>query len=449
ALEIRYYRRIILLALPISVQSLLYSSLGYIDSAMISQLGVIEVAGVGVGSKVLWIASSITFSFSIALSIFLSQAYGSSDKIKQKKCFIVGSQITFVSSIIVSLTVLFFASDLAFFLSQDEKIARVAEDYIIITSFFYVIGAIPLCCDTVFRSFQRPKYSTYITIFEVILTIVLNYLLIFGMFGFPELGVVGAALGTVLARTARAVVSLYILYKHYDFFRIGFKIKSDFINPIYEYVLFIKKLSPIVFNTIIWTLGLFVYQFAIGGLDTYSIAAFTILSATESLFTSLSWGVASAGGIIIGECIGNSKDNDYVKIVAKKLVNICLSFSIVLTACIIVFYPLIFSLFNLDSRLLENLLQESVPILSLSVFLKTFSMFYTSGLLTAGGDTKFNLYLCMGSQWLVSIPLCVLFSHYYHFEFLAIYSFMLFEEVLKIFGGWHRTRSNIWIKRLV
>ncbi|TKF41029.1 MATE family efflux transporter, partial [Vibrio lentus] len=107
ALEIRYYRRIILLALPISVQSLLYSSLGYIDSAMISQLGVIEVAGVGVGSKVLWIASSITFSFSIALSIFLSQAYGSSDKIKQKKCFIVGSQITFVSSIIVSLTVLF------------------------------------------------------------------------------------------------------------------------------------------------------------------------------------------------------------------------------------------------------------------------------------------------------------------------------------------------------
>ncbi|MFW7525836.1 MATE family efflux transporter [Vibrio ostreicida] len=450
--------RLLSLALPIAISSVLYSSQGYIDSIMIAQLGMSEIAAVGIGARIMWIISSIIFAFGITMSIFLSQSFGSDNLQDKKKYIKIGLVLTVGVAIILALLTYTMSEHIAQLLSNDKNVITLATLYIDYTSALYIVSAFVIFFDSVFRSFQKPKLSLYATILEVLANTFLNYCLIFGNLGFPEMGVEGAAIGTIIARLIRAFISGILLVALYPELLKPNMEQSDPISAgnIQNYM---SQCMPIVGNSLVWIGALFAYQFLVGTLNSQAVALYAIIVPIESVVISISWGIASAGGILIGEAIGsNTNDRSNHKSDSENESVFKVKNSVVLTATIIagllisiilLTKPYLIEFYSSLNAESSSKLETLLTVLALSVFLKTLSMLYTSGILVSSGDNKFTFYVSTFSQWCITVPLCAIAALVFNVNIETLVSLMLIEEVLKLLLSIYRTRGTKWIRSVL
>ncbi|WP_318512741.1 MATE family efflux transporter [Photobacterium leiognathi] len=451
-------KRLLSLAFPIVVSSLLYSSQGYIDSIMIAKLGTNEIAAVGIGARIMWIINSIIFAFGITMSIFLSQSYGENYNQDKRKHIKIGLALIVSASIILSLPTYIMSEKISAFLSNDKYIISIASMYISYTSVLYIVGAFVIFCDSIFRSLQKPKLSAYTTILEVIINTFLNYCLIFGNLGLPEMGVEGAAIGTIIARLIRAFVSCLLLLILYPEL-----VKPSLEQPIPITVSniqnYMSHCMPIVGNSLVWIGGVFAYQFFVGIINSEAVVLYAIIVPIESVVISISWGIAAAGGVLIGEVIGmnaNYRDN-HLSLSENKRVfevknSVVLTATIIaglLSATILLSKPYLIDFYSALSAESALKLERLLTVLALSVFLKTLSMLFISGILVSSGDNKFTFYVSTFSQWCVTVPLCAIAVFVFNANIETLVSLMLVEEVLKLIFSLHRTRGNKWIRSIL
>ncbi|MCQ8870181.1 MATE family efflux transporter [Vibrio splendidus] len=451
-------KRLLLLAFPIAISSVLYSSQGYIDSIMIAQLGTIEIAAVGIGARVMWIINSIIFAFGITMSIFLSQSYGTGNNQKKSQYIKLGLVLTVGVSITLALPTFIMSEQIGRILSNDKDVINLASIYISYTSVLYIIGAFIIFCDSIFRSFQKPKLSVYATILEVITNTFLNYCLIFGNLGFPEMGVEGAAIGTIAARILRAFVSCLLLVILYpELVKPTLKKSTPItINSIKNYMV---QCTPIVGNSLVWIGALFTYQFFVGTINSEAVALYAIIVPIESVVISISWGIASAGGVLIGEAIGSdASDNGNHRSSFENKRVFEVKNSVVLTATIIagvlslttlLSKPYLIEFYSSLGAESTQKLDTLLTVLALSVFLKTLSMLFTSGILVSSGDNKFTFLVSTFSQWCITVPLCAIATIVFNVSIETLVGLMLIEEVLKLIFSLHRTRGNKWIRSVL
>ncbi|WP_369686258.1 MATE family efflux transporter [Photobacterium leiognathi] len=193
-------------------------------------------------------------------------------KIKRKHIKI-GLALIVSASIILSLPTYIMSEKISAFLSNDKYIISIASMYISYTSVLYIVGAFVIFCDSIFRSFQKPKLSAYTTILEVIINTFLNYCLIFGNLGLPEMGVEGATIGTIIARLIRAFVSCLLLLILYPEL-----VKPSLEQPIQITVSniqnYMSHCMPIVGNSLVWIGGVFAYQFFVGIINSEAVVLY-------------------------------------------------------------------------------------------------------------------------------------------------------------------------------
>ncbi len=422
---------------------------------MIAQLGTTEIAAVGIGARIMWIINSIIFSFGITMSIFLSQSYGSRNDKEQKQYAKLGLVLTLGISVFLALPTYFMSEQVSRFLSNDESVIELASLYISYTAILCVIGAFIIFCDSIFRSFQHPKLSVYATIFEVLANTSLNYCLIFGNLGFPELGVEGAAIGTIIARLLRAIISFLLLINLCpELITINNRnsVSITLVN-IHRYM---YQCLPIVGNSLVWIGALFAYQFFVGTIDSEAVALYAIIVPIESVVISISWGIASAGGVLVGEAIGSNSnakanservtDNTNVISVKDNVVITATFIGIILSTIIVLLKPYLIDFYSSLGPQSLLKLETLLTILAFSVFLKTLSMLFTAGILVSSGDSKFTFYASTFSQWFITVPMCAIATITFNVSIEILVFLMLTEELLKLLLSLHRMQKNKWIR---
>ena len=436
----------IALSTPIMLQALLVNGVSFADTLMIGQLGEVSIAAVGVASQLFFLVTMFLYGVSSAGGIFISQYWGARDKKGIQKVLGLSIIFTLITCGIVSLLSTIFPSVIMKIFTQDPNVISGGNTYLRIVGFSYVLTGISFMYSVGLRSTGDAKTPLVISLISLSVDVIGNYLLIFGIGIFPELGIAGGAISTSLSRIVELVLYLIITNKRADCpVKFSFKYSLDFD------IAFVKKFFttaiPVVINDIMWSLGMVCYKIAYSKIGTEALAAVQIIESINNLFFVTIQGFSGAVAILLGNMIGAQKEHK-----ARSYARFSLIFSVITGAIVGIVIalaaPIFVSLFHINLEV-SNIAIKSLYILAILMPIKFLTMDQVLGLLRGGGDTKYSLYLEMCSIWLVGVPMAFIGVLVFNLPLQYIYLLVGTEELIKMLFGFTRIHSGKFIHKLI
>jgi len=438
----QFYRTAIQLTIPVTIQNIFMSSLNLVDTVMVGQLGAIEVAAVGQANRFSFILIIVLFAVSSGTAIFTAQYWGKKDvaRIGNVTALALALNMTIASGF--CLAALFFPRQIMYAFSKDPQLIAVGADYLRYVAFAAVFGVIPMLYSFVLRSMENVKLPMYASILSLSLNTVLNYCLIFGKFGFPALGVKGAAIATVISRVIETSVMLWFSKNNgRPLVALGdFRIDPVLIRQ------FFKTALPVVVNEVAWVLAVTMYAVVYGRMSTSDVAAMTILNPLEQFASSCFFGISSATATMVGNKIG-AGENDIAYLYAKRFAIITPLGAMLVGGFVALIAPHAVLWFKVPPEV-QTLSRYCLYVLSGALWMKMFNMINIVGILRGGGDTKFSMYVEMCAIWLIGVPSAFLGGIVWKLPIYEVYALTMIEEFCKVLVGIHRIISRKWIHNL-
>lgn len=447
-----FYKKVWSLGAPIALSSLMTSLLGVIDTKMVSSLGNVAVAAVGVSANFAFLLIMISFGFLSGLSIFVAQYWGSKDIKSIHKVFIISIIIGTAISIIFFIAAFFFPEFIIglYNHSGDEVNSVILNDfgiqYLKIAAFSYFTMTFTFVISMIMRSVERVIYPQAVAILTVLLNTLLNYTLIKGNFGFEAYGVKGAAIATLISSgIGTTLLIIYLFKSKEEVFKIKFNTYKDITSS------FIKKISkkalPVAINEMMWGLGMSMYLIAFGFISTDSLTSVHISNQIMGLFWVINAGISSACAIMLGNKLGEGK-TDIAKKWGIKFTKLSLLAGLILGVVLFISSDSISRLYPNTSLDVQENISIILKVFSFYVPIKFSNALQIVGTLRAGGDTKFALFAELGPLWLVGVPLAFILSIYTSLPLYMIIAIVNVEEVLKFFLVLGRFLKFKWVKNL-
>lgn len=438
----QFYAFILKVSLPLVFQNVLMQSLDFIDQIMISSLGTEEIAAIGVCTKVVSIFLSSLYGAGSACMFFMTQYNGKNDIVGYRNIY--GISLTFcgVSGIIMAMIAFVFPEQILSLFADDPVVIECGVKYFKTVGFAYICNGISFPISFAMRSIGRVKSILGIAIISVLSNTLFNYTLIFGMFGFPCLGIKGAAIGTTLSRCLELLCYLFLIYsgknkKLYlklDLFK--FKLES--------FIGFIKKCLPLVFNEIMWQLGFVVYYIIYGKRGTEALAAITIMSTLLMISKLFIGGFSGASQILIGPEIGKN-NMELVDKYVKKFIRLSWIAGFVAAGLVLLMLNPVQVLYQISGTLTGQYVYNCTLILALYAVLNAYPSMSIEGFFRVGGDNKFIAKIDMGSVWIVGVVFTFITSYLFNLPISIVYLSVIFTEIFKFPFVYKRLKSKKWI----
>lgn len=439
------WKRVAVLAVPVALQMMLQSFLGMADVVMVGGLGAEAVAAVGLAAKLHFLMLVTMMGVATACGILVAQYTGAQDR--------EGAQRSLAMALLVGacfmlpFTVLFVgANGWLGGVNPDVRVVALTAEFLWITAPVLLIVQII----TVFEAALRAIGNTLVPLFmgaaAALLNILFNYILIFGHWGLPELGVSGAAWGTLLARILQLAFTIAWLYavKHEFAPRLkrwwaGFSAR--------ELRRFLWFALPLLVNHLVWAVGNTAYHVASGFAGTEALAVMGVLVPVESLFFSLFVGLANAASVMVGQSLGAARPET-----AWQLCRFFnrLTLTLVLSLSLLLWFlrPWVLLAFDHIDSATINLLYQTLTVFCLGVWVKVLNMLRILGILRAGGDTRYCLVVDVIVMWVFGVPLYMAGVFFTDWSFAALYALMYIEDALKWLPIRGRVKRGVWVKNL-
>jgi putative MATE family efflux protein len=440
-----FLKQLLHIALPIAIQSLITSSLNMVDTIMIGRLGDSEIAAVGICNQVYFLFMLLIFGGYSGASIFLSQYFGVKDIKNIRR--VLGIMMTFGCAVAVLFTIgsLGFTKGIIGLFSTDKEVLGFGVSYLSILSICYLASALSFAFSFSSRSIRMTKIPMYVSAVALSINTILNFMLIYGKFGMPMLGVRGAAIATVIARILELVFIVIIIYRMEDH---PLKAKiSELRDYDFKYFLNIAKTAvPVLLNEGTWALGMVVYFIAYGKLGKEAIASVQIANTVMNFFTVVFMALSNSASVMIGNMIGANKFDiaiDY----SRRFLIMSAKWAIGIAVGLYASSTLILSFFKISQVTYDNA-RNIIIVMAIFMLPKMFNWVMVVGVLRSGGDTRFTLILDLAGVWLVGVPLAFL-GAFMGMPIHYVVALSYFEEFLKMFVSIPRYRSKKWINNLI
>ena len=434
-----FYRKTIVVAVPLAMQLLLASCMSIVDMMMVASIGM--VSAVGNAGQLLILNDGISWGIVSGVAMFAAQFYGGKQEKNLKKTFGLGIIMGLsVSSFWVLISWLF-GSQILYFYLPDQEVLVHSVNYLNIAILSTLPFAINNSFTALFRSMHKTKITLYISIVGAISNVSLNYIFIFVM----DMGVAGAALGTLLSQILVSLI--YVIYSvktkqmFMGSFSEIFKLDNKFVKPI------VKKMTPLIINETFFGFGVTLFVKAFGVLGTAGMDAYYIANQIFNLFIFAVHGYGGAISILIGTRLGQGrlelaeKESNY-----QLFLGACLSVAMIV-AMVLLAEPLL-ALFAITDPIIYNLALGCLYVLGIKVLLRMFNyiMFST---LRAGGDSKILNFLDSGLMYLVGIPLAFISVYWFKIESIVFVLLICqIEQLVRLLFTYKRYKSRKWVQDL-
>jgi putative MATE family efflux protein len=437
--------RLIALAAPILLQNLLSSSLNFIDVFMVGQLGETALAAIGSANQFFFVFNMLNFGLASGSAIFTAQHWGQRDVKSIRAVMSFGLLLTLAIALIFMVATFLSPALVIQLFSKDATVVQLGSDYLKIISLTFVITAISISYSIVLRSTENVIYPMIASFVGVISNTVLNYLLIFGNFGFPKMGVEGAAIGTLVARLLEMSIIVSITYIRK--LPAAVQIADLFSFTRDQVKVYIKKALPVVLQAVGWSAGFSMYSIIYGNISTESLAAFSVSGSIERICMIFFTGIGASCSIMVGNRIGAGEE-ETARGYAKNF--LLLNFGIALVVSTLLFFlrtPIV-GIYKLSDTSREYML-GILMVMSLIMWAKSTNVIFHMGILKAGGDTLFSMIVDVGGIWLIAVPIALFAGFVLHLPVNLIVACVTVEEVSKVVIAFVRFRSGRWLNRLV
>ena len=443
AFEPDFLKTIIRTAFPIAMQFFLASAVNLIDVVMIGSLGDAAVAASGGANQIFFLLNLMLFGINSGASVFLSQFWGTRDLRNVRRTMGMMYLLGSVAVTLFTLGAVLVPQFLVGFYVHEEPALSLGASYLRIVGISYPVTALSMILSMVCRCTGDVSLPTRASMLSIGLNVGGNALLIFGLCGFPALGLDGAAIATAIARTAECLFLVIAVYRRKlpgaASLRELFAFDRNFVTK------YIKTAWPVLLNEILWSTGISLYSVAYGMLGTAALAAVQISNTAIQLVTVFTRGLSNACGIYIGRTVGAGD--------REKAIDYGYRFSILLPAtgmvtCLvmIVVHPLILTLYQVTPETLA--LAKTLLILqSLQMILKSDSMVLVVGIFRAAGDTLFACLLDTGSVWLVGVPMAFL-GVKLGLPLWGLSMLIFLDDIAKVTVGFIHLFKEKWVKNV-
>ena len=442
-----FQKKLWTIALPITLQSLLYSFLGLVDILMVSQLGEAEIAAVGLGNKVFFFNLLMMVGVSHAGGVLAAQYYGAKE--------LSGLRRSLVTSLLISLLitlpfVLFYTlspSTVTGLASSDIELLNYADQYLQITAYSFMFIAVVLPLETALRSAGDTKTAMNISFLVLPLNAFFNYIFIFGHWGLPAMGVEGSAWGTFLARAIQMLLLMLFIAKKRTFVIASVEEVKAALS-ILDIRRYLKLAIPMILHDSGWALGVFVYTLIFAMIGVQELAVMSMVSTIEQTIFALFIGVAIASGTMIGHELG-AKAFDRAWQQAWTFILFVPVLAFIFVPLIIYFREPVLSFFPTLSESATTGASQVLLVLACALFVRVINFIGIIGVLRSGGDINYSTFMDIFCMWCIGIPLTFIAVKYYNFTLVEAYIIALSEELIKVLMVLHRVHKKHWLKNVL
>ncbi|WP_455042677.1 MATE family efflux transporter [Leptotrichia buccalis] len=445
------YKKVLTIGLPVAIENMIYALMNFIDMFMVGTenvalgLGTVAVAGLGFANQMFMIFMTSLFGMNSGGGILAAQYFGNKDYKNLKKCLGITIIIGFLFSLLFLFAGLFTPELVISIFTKDKKVIKIGAEYLKIVAWTYPLIGIGFAFNMELRAIGKTKYSFYSSFIGLLINATINYTLIFGHFGFPAMGVRGAAIATVIARIISTGYIIFIIYKLK--LPIAGKINELFDLSLEFFIKVMKISLPVFIHEILWVLGASMYVVIFGRMGTDFAASVQIVKSISSLVLTLLFGLSSATAAIIGNEIGAGREEkayDY-SIILIKVAIIC---GILIGIFVFLFSPLLLTLMKVNPRI-YLLTREIIAAEVFVIFIKAISLQLLVGILRSGGDTLWTMFVDLIPLWFIAIPITFFAGLYLGLPVAFVYLISCSDEVIKIIPCLKRLKSKKWINNLV
>ena len=430
--------------LPMAIQNLINVAISSTDVIMLGRYSEVALSASSLASQIQFILILLFFGIGSGATVLTAQYWGKKDTKTIEKILAIGIKIAFGLSLFFFIFAFFFSRNAMSLFTNDETTILEGIKYLKIVSFSYLTTSISIVYLVTMRSVERVGVSTVAYATSFVTNFIINYLLIFGSFGFAKMGVKGAAIGTLVARLIELGIVFYYNSKNHHFVSIKWKyIKS--LDPILKKD-FIKYSAPTMMNELLWAGGTAAGIAILGRLGNSIVAANSITSVVRQLAMVFAFGLANTAAIMVGKEIGK-KDFYTAEIYAKKLLLYSFLSSLLGVALLLIIKPFIIKKFALNGEV-EDYLNLTLNILFYYIPLQSISAVLIVGVFRAGGDTKFALVADVLPLWFGSVLISAIAAFYLNLPVKLIYLLIMSDEIIKQPLIIWRYRSKKWINNV-
>lgn len=434
-------KEIVRLTFPIALQQFMTALVGACDAIMLGKLSQDAMSAVSLATQVTFVFNLFMFAFMAGENMFVAQYYGKGDYTGISQVFSLVTKICGCIAVVFLAGTLFFPEQLMRILTNEETLIVLGSEYLRVIGISYVFSGIAQTFLAIMKNCGAVNMSTLINGVMVILNIALNAVFIFGLSGFPKMGIKGAALATVLATVVQFLWSVgYVLCR---IRAVKFSLRSC------EKKLFGRfwqKTVPLLINNLAWGIGFSMYSVIMGHLGTDAVAANGIANISKNLVVCFCLGLGNAGSIIVGNRLGADRLQE-AKEVGETLTKTAIIAGIVSGLVLIALSPFITKMVDLTPTA-RGYLQKMLLISSYYIAGKSVNCMTIGGIFAAGGDSKFGMLCDSVTLWCIIVPLGCICAFILKLPVMVVYFVLNLDEIIKLPVVYKHYKKYKWIKNL-
>lgn len=439
-----FYKQVCLLIIPMALQNLINVGVQAADVFMLGRVGEKVLSGASLAGQIQFIMTLILFGTTSGATVLTAQYWGKKDTRTIEKILGMGMLIGIGGALAFALAAELIPETLLRIYTNDPEVIAEGAKYLRIVALSYVIMAATQVYLYIMRSIERVVIATVVYGASLIVNIIVNAVLIFGLMGFPKMGIEGAAIGTLISRILGLMIVIW-----YAKFRN--KVVRFHLNDMWniDKVLlkdFLFYATPVILNELVWGMGSSANTAVIGHLGSAAVAANSVVQVVRELSTVVVFGVSNATAIYLGKTIGE-RQYELAKAYGRRFAVLSVITGFIAAGIILVSAPAVSRFMTLSPEA-KSYLMFMFFVMSYFALCQAINTTLVVGVFRSGGDTRFGLRLDATTMWCCSILLGAIAAFVFRASVPVVYVLLMSDEVIKVPITVKRFLEYKWIKNV-
>lgn len=439
-----FYQKLIALVFPIAIQNLMTALVSASDALMLGFLDQTALSSVSLATQVQFVLNLFFSALTIGTTVLAAQYWGRQDRESVEEVLCIALKLSFLISMVFFMAAFFFPRVLMQIFTNEMPLIEAGIPYLRIVSWSYIFMGFSQIYLCIMKNSGRTTKSTVYSSSALVLNILLNAILIFGLLGFPQMGITGAALATTISRAVELFLTIFenvkkgVVRVRLKYFCSNFvRLKRDY----YRYTM------PVLANELVWGCGFTMFSVIMGHLGSDAVAANSVANIVKNIIACVCLGIGTGSGILVGNELG-SGNLEAAKKYGGLLCKISLITGAVSGLFILLSSPLVLMFTANLTEQAHTYLQIMLYICSYYIIGKSLNSTVIAGIFCAGGDTRFGLICDAVTMWIIIIPLGAFAAFILHLPVLAVYFLLNLDEWIKLPAVYRHYKQYKWVKNL-
>lgn len=423
----QFYKNLAAIAIPVALQNVIAFGVQMMDTVMVGRLGDISLSAASLANQPYFVFAVFNFGLSSGGAVLIAQYWGRGNTEAVRRIIGISMRAITVTALVFSAVCMTFPVPIMRIFSHEAEVIAQGAAYLRVVAISYVFNGIASCYLMSLRAVENVRLSILIYSVSFCVNVFFNYCFIFGRLGFPRLGVVGAAIGTIFARVSEFLIAF--LYMKFFEKKIRFTLRYLFLKEPELTPDYIRHSLPVCGSELLWSLSAVTQSAIIGRIGSTFVAANSITEVVRQLAMVMLFGIGNAAAVLVGKLVGEGRIG-FAKRAGKTLIALSVLVGIASCGLVLGLRHWVVLLYNVSDQT-KALAIDLMGVLAAAIVFRSVEVTCITGVLRGAGDTRFAFLADVGSAWLVCVPLGLLAAFVWKLPAVWIYIFLQIDTLAR------------------